>query len=109
MASASDFAKLKDINGVFQYILVRNDGHVVTHNTKDAVAFSSTIVMSGRNCKQLESVLDSGQYIYLCVERENGHNLLVFSLGNYFLGIIEEADSDTQTTVDLIIDYLKTI
>jgi len=107
MASVSDFKKLGDINGVAQYILVRNDGHVVTHNTSNAVEFSSTIVMSGRNCKNLEQFLDSGNCVYLCVERQDGNNLLVFTLGKYFLGVIEKPDSDTKTTVNSIISYLQ--
>lgn len=109
MASTSDFSKLKDIEGVGQYILVRNDGHIVTHNTSNAVELSSTIVMSGQNCKNLENFLDCGQCMYLCIERNNGNNLLVFPLGKYFLGIVEESDSDTKTTVDSIINYLRTI
>ena len=109
MASASDFSKLKNIEGVGHYILVRNDGHVVTHNLNNAVELSSTIVMSGRSFKKLEDFLDCGQCIYLCVERNKDNNLLVFPLGKYFLGIVEESDSDTKTTVDSIINYLKNL
>lgn len=109
MASASDFNKLQDIKGVYQYILVRNDGHIVTSNAPNAVEFSSSIIMSGTHFKNLENILDSGHSSYLCVEPNQGSNFLIFTLGNYFLGIIEQPDSDTKTTVNSIISYLQTI
>ena len=107
MVSTSDFNKLSNIKGIAQFILVRKDGHVVTHNSPKMVELSSTIVMSGRNCQKLEEFLESGNCIYLHVEREQGSNLLIFSLGKYFLGVIEKTDSDTKKTVDSIISYLK--
>ena len=109
MAAASDFKKLGGIKGVAHYILVQNDGHIVAHNTINAAGLASTIVISGKNSKKLEKFLDSGKWIYFSVERNGGGNLLVFSLGNYFLGIIEKHDSDTKTMVDSIISYLKTL
>ncbi len=109
MAAVSDFKKLKEIKGVAHYILVQNDGRIVTHNTNKASELSPTIVISGKNCKKLEKFIAGGQYIYLSVERKGGNNLLVFALGNYFLGILEKSDSDTKTMVDSIISYLKTL
>lgn len=109
MASAKDFNKLGTIEGVSHFILVRNDGHVVAHNTDKAGELSSTIVMGGRNCNKLQDYIDCGQSSHLCVERTNGSNYMVFTLGNYFLGILQDPDYDSQTTAEAVINYLKTI
>lgn len=109
MATAKDFSKLGDIEGVSRYILVRNDGFLVSENYEDAVAISSAIVTTGKYCDSLIDDLASGRYIYCCIERHSGENLLVFSLGRYYLGIIKHADSDPQQLADTIIVFLKSL
>jgi len=107
MATAKDFSRLGDIEGVSRYILVRNDGYVVSENYEEAVALASAIVTSGKYCDSLSEDLDGRRYIYCCVERTSGDNVLVFSLGRYYLGIIKHADCDPQQLADTIIGFLK--
>ena len=109
MATAKDFSKLGDIEGVSRYILVRNDGYVVSENYEEAVALSSAIVTSGKYCDSLADDLNGRRYIYCCVERNSGKNILVFSLGRYYLGIIKHADTDPQQLADTIIGFLKAL
>lgn len=109
MATAKDFSRLGDIEGVNNYILVRNDGYVVSENYEDAVTLSSAIVTSGRQCDSLSEDLEDRRYIYSCVERHSGENVLVFSLGRYYLGIIKHAASDPQQIADKIIAFLKSL
>lgn len=107
MATAKDFSRLGDIEGVSKYILVRNDGYVVSENYEEAVALSSAIVTSGKLCDSLCDDLEGRRYIYCCVERSSGDNVLVFSLGRYYLGIIKHSYSDPQQLADTIIGFLK--
>jgi hypothetical protein len=109
MATANDFSRLGDIEGVAKYILVRNDGYVVSDNYSEAVALSSAIVTSGKYCDSLADDLDGKRYIYCCVERTSGDNVLVFSLGRYYLGIIKHPDTDPQKLADTIISFLKAL
>lgn len=109
MATAKDFSRLGDIDGVSKYILVRNDGYVVSENYEDAVALSSAIVTSGKYCDSLTDDLEDRRYIYCCIERVSGNNVLVFSLGRYYLGIIKHSDTDPQQLADVIIGFLKTL
>ncbi len=109
MATANDFSKLGDIEGVSRYILVRNDGFLVSENYEDAVAISSAIVTTGKYCDSLTDDLQAGRYIYCCIERKSGENLLVFSLGRYYLGIIKHSDTDPQQLADTIIVFLKSL
>ena len=50
MATTKDFARLGDIDGVANYILVRNDGYAVSENYAEAVALSSSIATTGKLC-----------------------------------------------------------
>lgn len=109
MATTKDFTRLGDIEGVANYILVRNDGYVVSENYNDAVSISSSIVTTGQLCDSLADDLSGRRYIYCCVERTSGDNILVFSLGRYFLGIIKHPSSDPQALADSIIAFLRTL
>ncbi len=107
MATAKDFSRLGTIEGVAQFILVRNDGYVVSENFDDAVSLSSTIVTSGKYCDSFSENLSGRRYIHLCIERSSGGNILVFSLGRYYLGIIKHPDIDPQVLADSILAFLK--
>jgi predicted regulator of Ras-like GTPase activity (Roadblock/LC7/MglB family) len=109
MATVKDFSKLGGIEGVSNYILVRNDGFVVSENYEEAVALSSAIVTSGKYCDSLVDDLGQGRYTYCCIERNSGENVLIFSLGRYYLGIIKHSDSDPQRLADTIIAFLKSL
>jgi len=109
MATAKDFSRLGDIEGVSQYILVRNDGYVISENYEEAFALSSAIVTSGKYCDSLADDLEGRRYIYCCIERNSGNNVLVFSLGRYYLGIIKHSDTDPQQLADTIIGFLKAL
>lgn len=109
MATAKDFSRLGDIEGVANYILVRNDGYVVSDNYDQAVSLASAIVTTGNYCDSLVDDFKDRRYIYCCIERDSGNNILVFSLGRYFLGIIQHADSNPQQLTDTIIGFLKAL
>jgi hypothetical protein len=109
MATAKDFARLDEIEGVFQYILVRDDGQVISENTQDAAQLSKTIINSGKQLDSLTNDLSGKRYIYCSVERTSGQSILIFSLGLYFLAIVKHPDSDPQQLADTIIVFLKSL
>lgn len=109
MATAKDFSRIGDIEGVANYILVRDDGYVVSENCDQAVSLASAIVTSGKNCDSLTQDLKGRRYIYCCIERTSGNNILIFSLGRYYLGIIKHSDSNPQQLADTVIGFLKAL
>jgi len=109
MAIAKDFAQLGEITGVARYILVRNDGYVVSENYEEAVALSSAIVTTGKYCDTIGDALGGKRYIYCCIERTSGNNILIFSLGKYYLGIIKHPETDPQILADAIIGFLRNL
>ena len=109
MATTKDFSRLSAIEGVASYILVRNDGYVVSDNHDDAVAISSAIVTTGKHCDSLAEDLTDRHYMFCSIARSSGDNILVFSLGRYYLGIIKHPTSDAQALSDAIISFLRTL
>lgn len=109
MASAKDFARLEQINGVASYILVRGDGHVISHTMEDAASLAPIISSCGAQCDALGADMSGNRYIHLCLERESGNDLLVFSLGRYYLCIVKHEASERQETIDNVIYFLKNL
>lgn len=109
MASAKDFARLAQINGVAHYILVRGDGQVVSQNMEDAESLGLIIAEGGTKCDALAADMGGNRYIHLSIERESGDDLLVFSLGSYYLGILKHAESQRQEVIDRVIFFLKNL
>lgn len=107
MATAKDFSKLGEIDGVSKFILVRNDGNIVSKNFDDTASLSSTIIAVGKMCDSFSDDLNNRRYIHLNIERNSGENILVFSLGHYYLGIIKNSASDWVLLCDSILNFLK--
>ncbi len=109
MATAKDFSKIGEIEGVANFLLVRDDGQVVSGNFDDTVSISSTIINTGKICDSFSEDLSNRRYIYFCVERTNGENIFVFSLGRYFLGVIKHQQADPALLSDSIVRFLKAL
>ncbi|MDO9042964.1 MAG: roadblock/LC7 domain-containing protein [Desulfocapsaceae bacterium] len=109
MASAKDFNRLAQINGVAHYILVRGDGQIISQNMEDAASLGPIIAAGGTKCDALTADMGGNRYIHLCIERESGNDLLVFSLGRYYLGILKHAESPRQEIIDNVIYFLKNL
>ncbi len=109
MASAKDFNRLARIDGIAHYILVRGDGQVVSQNMEDAASLGPVIAAGGTKCDALAADMGGNRYIHLCIERESGNDLLVFSLGSYYLGILKDEESQRQEVIDNVIYFLKNL
>jgi hypothetical protein len=109
MASAKDFTRLAQIDGVAHYILVRGDGQVVSQNMEDAASLGPIIAAGGTKCDALAADMGGKRYIHLSIERESGEDLLVFSLGRYYLGILKHEESPRQEVIDNVIYFLKNL
>jgi hypothetical protein len=109
MASTKDFARLAQINGVTHYILVSGNGQVINQNDENAANLGPIIAAGGAKCDALAADMAGNRFIYLCIEREAGNDLLVFSLGRLYLGIVKHPESHRQEIVDNVIYFLKNL
>ncbi len=109
MASAKDFDRLAQIDGVAHYVLVSGDGQVISQDMEDAASLGPIIAAGGTQCDALAADMGGNRYIHLCIEQESGNDLLVFSLGRYYLGILKHAESQRQEIIDNVIYFLKNL
>ena len=109
MASARDFNRLALIDGVAQYLLVRSDGQIVSKDTEESASLGPIIAAGGTTCDALAADMDGGRYIHLCIERKSGSDLVVFSLGSYYLGILKDEECSRQELIDKVIYFLKNV
>ena len=109
MTKVTEINKLAEVEGVESFIFVRRDGKVVAENMDNAVSMASTIVMSGLNCESMETLVKEKRYKYLSIERESGKDLIILSLGNFFLGIIKAQEYQSREILDATYSFLKNL
>jgi hypothetical protein len=103
MATIQDFAKrIMQIEGVKNMILVRNDGHILTHNIDNPIELSSTIVFCGLTGDALRSVVGFSCLNYFIISRESKEKLFVFPIESYFLGIYQYANAYSPDLVNSV-------
>ncbi len=110
MAKISDLVNLiLKIEGVANYILVRDDGHTLSHNFPDIGALPSIITFNGLNSEALKPIMGLSYFKYMSYNRDNNENLLIFPLGKYFIGISQQAEAYTLDIVEEIDKVIQTI
>ncbi len=90
------------IDGVTNYILVRDDGHTLSHNFNNLEALPSIVTFNGLNCEALKPLMGLTYFKYLSYTRKNDEKLLIFPLGKYFLGILQQPEAYTPDIVDKV-------
>ena len=110
MAKINDLVSLVvQIQGVMNYILVREDGHTLSHNFENFEALPSIITFSGLNSEVLKPIMGLTYFKYMSYIRENNEKLLIFPLGKYFLGILQDPEAYTPDIVDTIEKIIESI
>ncbi len=110
MAKINDLVNLvSQVEGVVNYILVREDGHTLSNNFENFEALPSIITFSGLNSEILKPTMGLTHFKYLSYTLENNEKLLIFPLGKYFLGILQHAEAYTPDIVDTMEKIIESI
>lgn len=93
--------RLSKIAGIKNYILVRQDGEIMTHNFEEEnpETISSILLFTTLNCEKIKAGFGFRNLKYLTVSKENNENLFIFPLDKYFLGIMQHPTVDS---IDLL-------
>lgn len=102
MANINDFVNfILQIKGIVNYILVRKDGYILTHNCENPNSLSSVITFSGLSSELvIKPMIGLTFFKYLIYSRKNNEKLLIFPLEKYFLGIVHHAEAYTPDIVE---------
>lgn len=106
MTTLHDFTKVKDIVGVAQYVMVRQDGHVMVHDAVDHEDLAQLVVLCGSNCDAIKADIPS-RFHYFLFSRECGEHLLVFPVGSYYLGIIQTSAVESSHVALTVTSFIK--
>lgn len=88
MTTLHDFTKVKDVVGVGQYVMVRQDGRIMLHDADDHEGLAQLVMLCGSNCDAIKADIPS-RFHYFLFSRECGEHLLVFPVGSYYLGVVQ--------------------
>lgn len=106
MTTLEDFTKVKDVVGVAEYVLVRQDGHLMVHDAKDHEGLAQLVVLCGTNCDAIKADIPS-RFHYFLFSRECGEHLLVFPVGGYYLGIIQTSAVESSHVALTVIAFIR--
>ncbi len=110
MAKINDLVtQILDVEGIANYILVRDDGHTLSQNFEDFPALPSIITFNGLNCEALKPLMGLSHFKYLSYAWGDNNTLLIFPLGKYFLGISHQAEAYTPDIVDSIEQIIESL
>jgi hypothetical protein len=108
MATVQEFKQLiSRIEGIKSYIFVRNDGHVVLHNSEAPDILASMVAFNGLTCDTMKSVIGTTFFKYLMITRKNNEKFFIFPAGPYFLGVLLDATAYSGDVVQKLLKLLR--
>ncbi|MEN6320568.1 MAG: hypothetical protein ABFD82_17660 [Syntrophaceae bacterium] len=111
MATIEDLVNgIQRIQGLDGYAIVKQDGQVLSHNVANVESLSALIVMSGLNGNIIQTDVGASLFKYLVIARKTNERLLVFPIGNLWLGLLQRKDTytpDIISKVQFLINELK--
>lgn len=110
MAKINDLVtRILEVEGIKNYILVRDDGHTLSQNFQDIPALPSIVTFNGLNCEAFKPLMGLTHFRYLSYTWGNNNTLVIFPLGKYFLGISHQAETYTPDIVESIQQIIESI
>ncbi len=106
MTTLYDFTKVKGVVGVAEYVLVRQDGHLMVHDAQDHEALAQLVLLCGSNCDAIKADIPS-RFHYFLFSRECGEHLMVFPVGGYYLGVVQTSAVESSHVATTVIDFIR--
>jgi len=103
MATIQDLVNgIQGIQGLDGYVIVRQDGQVLSHNVANVESLSALIVMGSLNGNIVKTEVGASLFKHFVVARKTNERLLVFSIGNLWLGLLQRKDTYTPDIVNKV-------
>ncbi len=105
MATIKEFSEIGDLAGVKNYILVKNNGSVVTARIPEPDRIARIVLRCGRN----SDAIGNPRFSYLLLTRENEEDFIIFPVGNYYLGVIKDKEIDNPALVKRVLEFIENL
>ena len=103
MATIEDLVNgIHRIQGLDGYVIVKQDGQVLSHNVANVEGLSALIVMGGLNGNIVKTEVGASLFTHLVIARKTNERLLVFPVGNFWLGLLQRQDTYTPDIVNKV-------
>ena len=97
------FLEISKIEGVDEYIFMDNFGNIAAHDIKDPQKVSGMVFSCGRNIR----AVGKDNFKYAIFSRKNKKDIIIFPVGNYFLGVVKQKKTETLVLVNMILKFLQ--
>ncbi|PLX86226.1 MAG: hypothetical protein C0614_03885 [Desulfuromonas sp.] len=101
--------RLERIRGVENYVLVRHDGEVISHNMNNPDKVASMVAICGRSSNLLKEANGFSETNHIILTRKDRRHFLVFCLSRYFFGVQQIPGTDTQRLASSISGVIREI
>ncbi|RMF44511.1 MAG: roadblock/LC7 domain-containing protein [Deltaproteobacteria bacterium] len=108
-ASERFAARMAAIDGVKNFVLIRKDGQVITHNLEDPDELAALATLCGLQSEAIAGTLGFSQVERLCLRRAGGESLSLFRLDKYFVAVIQEPDCPLDDLLDRVSKFLSSL
>ncbi len=105
MRIAEVLSHVKRINGVAGYILLNRQGSILAYseNMQRPEKLSKMVYFCGKKI----ATLGRKYFKYVSFSRKNNSNILIFPVGNYFLGVVKQKGIKNFTTASAVMEFLN--
>ena len=97
------FLQISKIKGVDEYIFMDNQGNIAAHEIKDSQKVSGMVFSCGQNI----CAIGKDKFKYAVFSRKNKRDILIFAIGNYFLGVVKQKKTESLVLVDIILNFIQ--
>ena len=108
MSVLQDFTQIKKIVGVSEYVLVRQDGHLMVHDAADHEGLAHVVMLCGTNCDAIKAGIPS-RFHYFLFSRDCGEHLMVFPVGGYYLGVVQHSSVESSHIANAVTNFIRNI
>jgi len=88
---------------------VKYDGAGLAFQGKNADTIFPFIAFSGLNCDTIRSLLGFTRFNHMIFSRQSQEDIIVFSLNNYFLAVIKQAEASANDLVSKVKAFIQAI
>lgn len=93
MGTVKEFlALVKDVDGVDECLLVKEDGQLLGHMIDDPEKFAALLAIGGKYARDIMGRMGFTYCRFLSFERSGGQTFHIFPVDKYYLGIVQSPE-----------------
>ncbi len=107
MRMAKALSHVTRIYGVAGYIFIDRQGNILAHS--EGLQHSEKLSKMVYFCGRKIAAIGRKYFKYVSFSRKNDSDILIFPIGNYYLGVIKKKGIKNFTTASTVMDFLSTL